>query len=68
MVFVLPTIFSGAAWACPLCRAQVESGIYDQNFFDNLLMIVLPIVVITAIGLGLYHGDKILDRLAGRVK
>jgi hypothetical protein len=68
MVFVLPLISSGAVSACPLCRAQIESGIYDQNFFDNFFMMLLPLIIITAIGSGLYHADKISDRLRGRIK
>jgi hypothetical protein len=65
--FSLLMIFSGAVAACELCRVQVGE-IYDQNFFNNLLMMLSPIIIIIVIGLGLYHGDKISDLLKGRTK
>ncbi len=67
-VFVLPLIFSSAVSACPLCRAQVESEIYNRNFLNNFFIMLLPIIIITAIGFGLYHADKISERLKGRIK
>jgi hypothetical protein len=66
--FILLIIFSSTVLACPFCRAQVESGIYDRNFFSNLFVMLLPIVILTAIGFGLYHADKISDRLKRRMK
>lgn len=60
--------FNTAAAACPWCRAEVKSGIYDRNFLINLFTLLLPLLVITAIGFGLYHMDKISDKLKGRIK
>jgi hypothetical protein len=57
--FSLLMIFNGAVSACELCRAQVASEIYDRDFFDNLLVMLLPVIITTAIGLGLYHADKL---------
>jgi len=45
---------SGAAWACTSCRPLVKAGVYDQNFFGNLLLMVLPLAVLAFIGAGLY--------------
>jgi hypothetical protein len=67
-IFVLLTVFDSQVSACPLCRAQVENGIYDRDFWDNLFAMLLPIIVITAIGFGVYHTDKISDRLKGGIK
>ena len=65
---ILVLVFNTAAAACPWCRAEVKSGIYDQDFFNNLFVILLPIVILTVIGFGLYHADKISDKLKGRIK
>ena len=51
-----------------LVAAKVKSEIYDGNFLVNLLMMLLPIVIITAMGFGLYHADKILKKLRGGIK
>jgi len=66
--FIFLIIFSSTVSACPFCRAQVKSGIYDQDFFNNLFVTLLPIIILTAIGFGLYHADKISDRLKRRMK
>ena len=63
--FVLSVFFISTVSACPLCRVQVESEIFDHNFFGNLFMLLSPLIIITAIGFGLYHADKISDRLKG---
>jgi hypothetical protein len=63
--FFLPAMFISSVSACPLCRAQVESEIFDRNFFGNLFMLLSPLIIITAIGFGLYQADKVSDRLRG---
>jgi phosphatidylglycerophosphate synthase len=64
-ILILLTVFSSAVSACPMCRAQVERVIYEQSFFGNLFTMLSPIVIITAIGFGLYYADEISDRLKG---
>ena len=59
----LLVIFTLTASACPECRAQVKSGIYNQSFGFNLFIILLPMVVIVAVGIGLYYADKITDKI-----
>jgi hypothetical protein len=61
-------VFNTMALACPLCRAEVSGGIYNRDFFANLFVLLLPVLVITAIGFGLYHMDKISDKFKGRIK
>ncbi len=60
--------FTTTVLACPWCRAQVRSDIYNQDFINYLFVIILPIVVITAIGFGVYHADKISNRIRGKIK
>ncbi|HEY0173028.1 MAG TPA: hypothetical protein VGB98_18585 [Pyrinomonadaceae bacterium] len=51
------------ASACPECRAQVKGGVYNQDFPANLFVLLLPIIVLLAIGVGLYFADGITKRL-----
>lgn len=60
---VLLMTFSITASACPECRAQVKSGIYDGSFGTNLFVILLPIIVIVAVGIGSYYADEITDKI-----
>ena len=62
---ILVLVFNTAAAACTWCRAEVKSGIYDQDFYNNLFVMLLPVIILTAIGFGLYHADKISDWLKG---
>lgn len=50
--------FSSSVMACPLCRAEVRSNIYDNHFTGNFLAMVLPLCVVALIGAGLFHADK----------
>ncbi len=54
------------AWACPECRAQVNSGVYSQNFTGTLLVMLLPIIVLALIGVGIYYADDIKAKLQVR--
>jgi hypothetical protein len=42
-----------SVWACPECRAQVNSGVYSQNFSGTLLVMLLPIIVLALVGVGI---------------
>lgn len=55
--------FSITASACPECRASVQGGIYNQDFLANLFVILLPILVLTAIGVGFYYADELAERV-----
>ena len=52
--------------ACPECRAQVRAGIYNQDFLANLFILLLPVLILSAIGVSLYYADEITERLKGR--
>ena len=55
--------FSGMVWGCPQCTPLVKSGIYNQNFADNLIVLLLPIAVLLIIGAGVYFMEPIKARL-----
>ena len=55
--------FNLTTLACAECRARVKNGIFDQSFWSNLAVVLLPIVVIAAIGIGLYFTNEITDKL-----
>ena len=55
--------FNLTTLACAECRARVKNGIFDQSFWANLTVVLLPIVVIAAIGIGLYFMNEIKDKL-----
>ena len=61
--FLLLLSFNLTAAACAECRARVKDGIFDQSFWSNLAVVLLPIVVIAAIGIGLYFTNEITDKL-----
>lgn len=57
-----------SAFACDWCRANVKSGIYDANFVGIVSKMLLPIILLTGVGLAIYRADKISDKLKGRMK
>lgn len=59
-------LLSGASLqACPSCRPLVKSGVYNADFGSNLLVLLLPLAVLSAVGAGLYFSDAIAARLRG---
>ena len=65
---VMIMVLEQAVFACPWCRAQVKDGIYDRDFFGNFLVLMLPVVILAAIGFGLYYFDKIKQKFKGRIR
>lgn len=64
-VVVAAITLSGGAQlsACPQCQPLVKSGIYNQDFGANLFVLLLPLVVLTAIGIGLHYSDSIMAKV-----
>jgi hypothetical protein len=57
------------AWACPECRAQVNSGVFGPDFAATLFVMLLPVGVLALVGVGLYYADDIKAKLKrGTVK
>ena len=50
-------------WACPSCRPLVKSGVYNSDFGPNLLVLLLPLAILSAIGGSLYFSDAIAAKL-----
>jgi hypothetical protein len=53
------------AWACPECRARVNSGVYSSDFTGTLIVMLLPIIVLALIGVGVYYADAIKAKFKG---
>ena len=51
-------------WACTVCRPRVEAGIHNADYNANLGLILLPVALLLALGLGLYYWDKLTARLS----
>ncbi|MBO2011883.1 hypothetical protein [Hymenobacter negativus] len=46
------------AQACAWCRPRVEAGIHDAAYGQRLLLVLLPVALLLAAGLGLFFWDK----------
>lgn len=56
--------FNGTAlWACPQCRPVVNAGVYNQDFGENLFLVLLPLAVLFVIGVGIHFSDAIVVKL-----
>lgn len=53
--------------ACPECRAQVDSGVYSEDFAATLLSLLLPIIVLALVGVGIHYAGDIKAKLRGRL-
>jgi hypothetical protein len=57
-------LLTGPAAACPVCRPKVAAGIHNAQYSQHLLLVLLPAVLLLALGLGLYYWDKLAARVA----
>lgn len=64
----IPVFSSTAVWACPQCRPFVDAGIYNEGFAGTLLVVLLPIAVLTAMGLGIYFAETLADALKAKLR
>ncbi len=46
-------------WACRVCRPRVQATIHTPDYTDNLLVLLLPIALLLASGVGLYFAADI---------
>lgn len=53
--FLLPSL----AAACTWCRPRVQASIYTPAYSANLGLVLLPIAVLLALGVGLFYWDKL---------
>jgi hypothetical protein len=56
---LLGSLWAAGAGACPWCRPQVRAGIYTPAYTANVLLVLLPVVVLLALGTGLFYWDKL---------
>ena len=61
-VLLVLVSFSSSISACPWCRIAVRDGIYNRDFLGNLLLLILPVLIMAAGGVSIYHFEKILSR------
>lgn len=57
-------LFNSIIWACPLCRAQVNAEIYEENFVSRVLVLFAPLFIIAAVGVGLLYAEKLKVRFS----
>jgi hypothetical protein len=61
LVWLLP---SGGAWACAWCRPRVQAGIHNAAYSANLALVLLPVAVLLALGVGLFYWDRLRPHFA----
>lgn len=52
---LLPSLAEACAW----CRPRVQAGIYTPAYSANLLLVLLPVAVLLALGVGLFYWDRL---------
>lgn len=50
--------FSVFTYACPECRPDVESGIYNESFIKNIFIVLLPVMIFLSFGLGVFYSES----------
>ena len=43
-----------AAWACRVCRPRVQAAIHGPDYSVQLALLLLPVGVVLAVGLGVF--------------
>lgn len=66
LVGIILQALAATASACPECRARVKGGVYDHDFSVNLFALLLPVLVLVAMGVGLYFADEIAKKVKER--
>ena len=60
LLWLVPSL----AGACPVCRPRVEAGIHNAAYATNVLLVLLPVALLLAGGVGLFYWDKLTARWA----
>jgi len=54
-------LFAGAVTACPMCSSpravQVRNYLFGPELFFNVLALLLPFLIFTAVSIYIYHYD-----------
>ena len=56
---LLACLGAAGAGACPWCRPRVQAGIYTPAYTANVLLVLLPVAVLLALGIGLFYWNKL---------
>ena len=56
---LLAGLWAAGAGACPWCRPRVQADIHTPAYATNALLVVLPVAVLLALGVGLFYWDKL---------
>ena len=56
---LLASLGAVGAGACPWCRPRVQASIYTSAYPANVLLVLLPVAVLLAVGIGLFYWDKL---------
>jgi hypothetical protein len=51
------------ASACAICRPKVQAAIHNADYSVNAVLLLLPVVLLLALGVGLYYADVIWARV-----
>lgn len=54
---VITMLVSGVVWACDHCRPLVKSGVYNADFIETFLLLVLPLLALLALGFAAHYLD-----------
>lgn len=57
-IIVYPFLISAIS-ACPQCRAAVQKNIYNHNFSNNLLVILLPLIILGSVGVATFYAGNL---------
>ncbi len=58
-LLLLASLWAASAWACPWCRPRVQAGIHTPAYPTTVALVLLPIAVLLALGLGVYFWDRV---------
>jgi hypothetical protein len=59
LVWLVPT----AATACAVCRPKVQAAIHNADYSVNVALLLLPVALLLAVGVGLYYADALWARV-----
>jgi hypothetical protein len=56
---LLAGLWAAGAGACPWCRPRVQAAIYTPAYTTHALLVLLPVAVLLAVGIGVFYWDKL---------
>lgn len=56
---LLASLWAAQAGACPWCRPRVQAGIYTAAYPTTAWLVLLPVALLLAVGLGVFYWDRL---------